>query len=74
MGQASQPYTRTEATAVAYSRNFSVVPAAYPEQKSIRNVRAHREMVIHIEHLGFCSSGHNVMNDVGSENTVCAYK
>ena len=30
-----------------------IVPAAYPEQKSVRNVRAHREMVILIERTGF---------------------
>ena len=46
--------------------NELTVPAAYPEQKSVRNVRAHREMVIHIERIGFFALGRTVMNDAGS--------
>ena len=29
------------------------MPTAYPDQKSVRNVRAHREMVINVERTGF---------------------
>ena len=39
------------------------VPAAYPDQKSVRNVRAHREMVIHIERTRFLVFGRLVTDD-----------
>ena len=44
-----------------------IVPAAYPEQKSVRNVRAHREMVIHIERTGFVVLVCIVTNDSRSK-------
>ena len=43
------------------------VPAAYPEQKCVRNVRAHREMVIHIERTGFVVLVRIVTNDSRSK-------
>ena len=43
------------------------MPAAYPEQKSVRNVRAHREMVIHIERTGFVALVCIGMNDSRSK-------
>ena len=47
--------------------NLHTVPAAYPEQKSVRNVRAHREMAIHIERTGFLDLGRIVMDESGSK-------
>ena len=41
------------------------VPAAYPEQKSVRNVRAHREIVIHIECTQFLVLG-RIVTDVST--------
>ena len=48
-------------------RRLPIVPAAYPEQESVRNVRAHREMVIHIERHGFIVLGRIVTDDSRSK-------
>ena len=39
------------------------VPAAYLEQKSVRNVRDLRRMVVYIERTGFLVLGHSVTDD-----------
>ena len=46
---------------------YATVPAAYPEQKSVRNIRAHREMFIHIERIVSFVLGRIVMHDSRSE-------
>ena len=43
------------------------MPAAYPYQKSVRNVRTHREMVTIIERTGFVVLARIVTNDLISE-------
>ena len=48
-------------------RGEYIVPAAYPEQKGVRNVRAHRAMPIHIERTGFDVSVRIVTNDLRSK-------
>ena len=40
---------------------------ATPDQKSVRNVRTHREMVIHIERTGFLVLGRIVTDDSRSK-------
>ena len=43
------------------------LPAAYPDQKSVRNVRAHCEMVINIGHTEFVVLARVVTNDSRSK-------
>ena len=51
---------------------WDTVPAAYPDQKSVRNVRAHREMVINIVRTGFVVLACIVTN--GSRSIISRFK
>ena len=45
------------------------MPAAYPDKKSVRNVRPHREMVINIERTGLVVLARIVTNDSRSKTS-----
>ena len=48
------------------------VPVAYPDKKSVRNVRAHHEMVINTERTGFVVLARVVTN--GSRSKISRFK
>ena len=46
---------------------FAIVPASLKPESSVRNVRAHREKVVHVERTGFAVSVRIVNNDSRSK-------